>query len=243
MKKPLIVALIAIIVIAIVVFSVLSNLDSLVAKAIEKHGSEATQTSVRVSGVDISLREGRGSIKGLQVASPDGFRARTAFSLSDITVTIDIRNVRQDPIVIDAIRVQAPVVNAEITKTGASNIDELRKRVQAQAAGTAKESGKSEGRITRIRIEQFVIEKGRIEVDASALGLEKRTIELPDIRLDNVGGTNGVPPDEIARIILTAVAGKATNEIAGSEIDRLVKEKLGGSLRDKAKGLLEKIGN
>jgi len=243
MKKLLIVGAVAIALIVIFAFFLLSNLDSLVAKAIEKHGSEATQTSVRVSGVDISLRDGRGSIKGLQVASPDGFEARTAFSLDDIAVDIDIKSVRENPVVIDEIRVQSPVVNAEITKTGASNIDELRKRVQAYTSGTAGESGKSGKQTKRVRIERFVFEKGRVEVDASALGLEKRTIMLPEIRLDDVGGTNGAPPDEIARIILAAVAGKVTSEVAGSELDRLVKEKLGGSLTDKAKGLLEKIGN
>jgi uncharacterized protein involved in outer membrane biogenesis len=243
MKKLLITGAVVIALIVVIAFSLLSNLDSLVAKAIEKHGSEATQTSVRVSGVDISLRDGRGSIKGLQVASPDGFEARTAFSLDDITVDIDIKSVREDPVVINEIRIQSPVVNAEITKTGASNIDELRKRVQAYTSGTAGESGESGRQTKRIRIEQFVLEKGRVEVDASALGLEKRTIVLPEIRLGDVGGTNGAPPDEIAGIILTAVAGKVTSQIAGSELNRLVKEKLGGSLTDKAKGLLEKIGN
>ena len=99
------------------------------------------------------------------------------------------------------------------------------------------------GRGKRIRIERFVFEEGRVEADASALGLEKRTIVLPEIRLDDVGGTNGAPPDEITKIILTAIAGKVTSEIADSEIDRLVKEKLGGSAIDKAKDLLKKIGH
>jgi len=243
MKKLLIAGVVVIAVIAVVAFILLSNLGSLVAKAIEKQGSEVTQTSVSVSGVDISLRDGRGSIKGLQVASPDGFEARTAFSLGDITLDIDIESVRQDPVVIDEIRIRAPVVNAEITKTGASNVEELRKRVQAYTAGKAGESGESTKGTKRIRIERFVFEQGRVEVDASALGLEKRTIALPEIRLDDVGGTNGAPPDEIARIILTAMAGKVTSEVAGSGLDRLVKEKLGGSFKDKAKGLPEKIGN
>jgi hypothetical protein len=42
-------------------------------------------------------------------------------------------------------------------------------------------------------------------------------------------------------VILKAVARKATSEIAGSEVDRLIKEKLGGSTADKAKGMIEKI--
>ncbi len=243
MKKALIVIAIIIVLIVIALVLLFSNLNSLVAKAIEKHGSEVTQTSVSVSGVDISLREGRGTIKGLTVASPEGFDARDAFTLEDITLDIDIASMREEPIVIEEIRIQAPVVNAEITEKGASNIDQLRKNVQAGAVKTAEAEGESGSQPTRIRIKQFVFEKGSIEVDATALGIEKRTIVLPEIRLSDVGGVNGAPPDEIAKIILTAVAKNVASEIADSQLEGLIKDKLGESITDKAKGLLDKIKN
>ncbi len=242
MKKLLVALVCAGVLVLALVLLLVSNLNKIVAKAIEEDGSKVTQTSVRVSGVNISLRDGRGSIKGLRIANPAGFRAGQAFSLDDITVGLDLKSVRENPVVIDEIRVQAPTVNAEVTKSGASNIDELRKRVQSGAGAASGQGGASSAQSKRIRIRQFVFEKGQVEVDASALGLEKRTIALPEIRLSDVGGANGAPPDEIARIILTAVAEKAASEIAGSELDRLIKGKLGGSLSDKAKGLLDKIG-
>jgi succinate dehydrogenase hydrophobic anchor subunit len=73
MKKFVITGIIIVVLIVIIVFFLLSNLNSFVAKAIEKNGSKVTQTSVRVSGVDISLRDGRGSIKR---ALTDSMRAR-----------------------------------------------------------------------------------------------------------------------------------------------------------------------
>ena len=246
MKKKVIVGVVAIVVIAIAfaVFYLLSNLNSLVAGAIEKHGSDVTDTSVGVSGVDISLREGRGSIKGLTVASPEGFEAKNAFSLGDITIDIDFKSVREDPVVIDEIRIRAPVINAEITKTGASNIDELRKRVQAYTAGASGSGGGDSGGETKnVRIKRFVFEQGRVEVDASALGVEKQTITLPEIRLSDVGGASGAAPDEIAKVILTTVANKVLSEIANSEVNRLIKDQLGDSVSDETKGLLEKIWN
>jgi uncharacterized protein involved in outer membrane biogenesis len=242
MKKLLIAAIVIIVVlIAAAVLLLFSNLDKLVAKGIEKYGSEATGTRVSVSGVHISLREGRGSIRGLRVASPDGFKVRTVLALEGITVAVDIKSVREDPIVIGEIRIKAPVVNAEITKTGDSNIEELRKHVKARAGASGGERGDSGTATKKLRVERFVFEEGRIEVDATALGLEKKTIVLPEIRLHDVGGAGGAAPEEIAAVILKAVAGKATSEIAGSEVDRLIKERLGGSTADKAKGLIEKI--
>jgi hypothetical protein len=246
MKRKIIAGGIVIVAIAIALatFYLLSNLNSLIAGAIETHGSDVTDTSVGVSGVDISLREGRGTISGLRVASPEGFEASDAFSLGDITVDIDLKSVREDPVVIDEIRIRAPVVNAEVTSTGASNIDELRKRVQAYTAGVSGGGdGTSGGETKKLRIKRFVFEQGRVEVDASALGVEKRTITLPEIRLSDVGGASGAAPDEIAKVILTTVAKKVMSEIANSEVDRLVKDQLGDSITDKAKGLLSKIGD
>lgn len=240
MKRIVIVAIVVVIVAAVAVgiIYLASNLNSLVAAAIEKSGSDVTGTSVRVSGVDISLREGRGSITDLRIANPDGFEKGDVFSLGNITVDIDLTSVRKDPVVIDEIRIRAPLVNAEITEAGSSNIDELRKRVGAHGAGSAESA---EGSQKNIRIMKFVFEKGRIEVDASALGVEKRTIELPEIHLTDVGGANGAPPDQLAKLIIGEVAKSVTSEIAHSEVNRLIQDQLGGSLSDKAKGLLDKI--
>ena len=132
MKKIIIIGTIVLgIAIGVGAYYLVSNLSSLVASAIEKHGGDVTQTSVGVSGVKISLREGRGSITDLRVASPEGFETQNVFSLGDITIDLDVASVREDPIVIDEIRIRAPMINAEVLKNGSSNIDELRKRVQA----------------------------------------------------------------------------------------------------------------
>jgi hypothetical protein len=240
MKKILIVIAVVVAVIAVGVALLFHNLNSIVAKLIEKDGTKVTQTSVRVSGVNIALRDARASIKGLSVANPGGFNAPDAFTLADITVGIDLQSVRENPIVIDEVSVQAPVVYAEVTKTGASNIEELRKRIEASTAGTASKGEKGR-EAKRILIKQFVLEKGRIEVDASALGVQKQTITLPEMRLTDVGGSGGATPEEVAKVIFTAVAQKAGSEIANSEVNRLIEGKLGGSLQEKAKGLLEKI--
>ena len=58
---------------AVAVYLLLSNLDSLVERGIEKFGSEAAGTKVSVDRVAIDLRQGRGSILGLTVANPPGF--------------------------------------------------------------------------------------------------------------------------------------------------------------------------
>jgi hypothetical protein len=240
MKRILVIgAVIVLIAIVATLLIVGGNLNSLIAATIEKSGREVTGTSVSVSGVEVSLREARGSIDGLSVASPDGFDAREAFVLGNITLALDLKSLREEPIVIEELRIQAPVVNAKFLKDGKSNIDELRKRVQAHSGSGGDGRAKAQ---KRLRIERFVFEAGKIEVDASALGLEARTVALPAIQLSDIGGREGATPDQIAKIILVAATKQATSAIARSEVSRLIEEKLGGSLTDKAKGLLEKLG-
>ncbi len=228
MKKILIVFAAVVVLIAVGLFVLLANINSLVAKTIEKHGSEVTQTSVVVSGVDISLKEGRGSIQGLRIESPDGFDVRDAFSLGDITLDIDIQSLKGEPIVIDEIRILAPVVNVEVKESGASNIDELRKNVEASIGGNDGGSSGAEGKGKRIRIRKFVFAEGSIEVDASAMGMEKRTVILPEIILSDVGGVDGATPDEITRIVLVAVSKKVASEISSSGVKGWLKSKFGG---------------
>jgi len=239
MKKALIVLAVIVVVIAAGVYFLLSNLNSLVAGMIEKYGSEATQTSVTVSDVNISIRDSRGSIKGLTVANPEGFEAASAFEMDDITLAIDAQSLRGSPLVVEEIRILSPVVYAEFTGSGSNNINQIRKNVAEYTAGKGEETEEKEAE-RRLVIREFIFEEGRIEVDASALGAGTRTVTLPEIRMNNIGGEEGATPGEIAAIILKSVAEKAASRVAQSELKSVIEEKLGGSTGEKAKDLLKK---
>jgi len=224
-----------------------SNLNSLVARIVEEEGSEVTATEVAVAGVDISLREGRAEMAGLTIASPGEFAARHAFSLGGIAVDIDVESLRSDPLVIEEIRVLAPVVNAEIHRDGSSNIATLQRNVQEYAARFAGDGGKdepsaSDGNAKRLRIKRFVFEAGRIAVDASDLGLEPRALDLPAIRLDDIGGPEGALPQEIARAVLGALTRQATTTIAQAEVKEKAREIVAEEAEKQAKSLLSRIG-
>ncbi len=241
MKKVLIISAVVIVLVVAGVYLLISNLDSLIAQMIEKSGSEATGTKVSVAGVDISLKEGRGSVMDLTVGNPEGFSPGEAFSLDDITLDIDVNTIREDPIVIEEIRVSAPVVFAEITESGSSNIEKLQKNIRERSRGKASEGGGKEGK--RVAIRRFIFEKGRIEVDASALGVKKRTIDLPGIRLDRIGGEEGAYPADIAGVILKEIVQRTAYAIGRSEVEDIIEKNLEKSGAAKAKKLLDRIGN
>ena len=70
-----------IVIVLIALWYVLGNLDRLVEAAIERVGPQVTGTSVLVSGVSISLKEGRGEISGLTIGNPDGFESPHALRI------------------------------------------------------------------------------------------------------------------------------------------------------------------
>lgn len=248
MKRFLIIAAVVVLVVIGGVYFLLSNLDSIVAGLIEKYGSEATGTQVAVAGVEISLGDGRATIAGLRIDSPDGYAARQAFTLGEATVDMDVESLRGEPLVIDEIRVAAPVVHAEILESGASNLQDLQKNLQRYAesmgaggGGGGDGGGSGADEAKRIRISRFVFEQGRIEADASALGLEARTLTLPSIRIEDIGGDAGARPDEIALAVLGALTRQAATEVARAGLEQKAREMAEDEAKKQGQGLLDRI--
>jgi hypothetical protein len=239
------IALAVIVVVVIGVVFVLSNLNSIVAKAIEVEGGKVTGTDVGVDGVNIKLADGSGAIDNLTIANPDGFAAGNAFSLGNITIDLDVNSLQGDPLVIEEIRISAPVASAVLNEKGLTNIDALRQHVIAYTAGLpgAGDGGDSEpaGSAKKIRIKKFIFEKGRIEIDATAVNVEKQTLDLPEVILEDMGGADGAPADQIVKDALLVYTKQATTTFVRSELRKLVEKQMGGSIEDKAKEALNKL--
>ena len=187
------------------------------------------------------MREGRGSVQGLLVASPEDFDALDAFALKEIEIDLSLKGVRGDPLVIQSVRVRSPVVQVKFLEDGRSNIDVLRRRIQDYASKSDAAAGKDAP--PKVRIETFVLEGAEVQVDAASLGAGSRTLTLSDLRLSNVGGPQGAHPDALAKEIFGALARETAEQLARSEIKRLIEDRLGEAVQDKAKELIDKIGN
>jgi hypothetical protein len=257
------VSVLVVIIIAAVIY-ILSSLDAIVAGAIQKYGSQVTQTPVQVSSVSIDLKSGTGTIRQLTVGNPEGFSAPNIFTLDGISTRLDVASVSSDPIIIKEIHITRPVVLYEINKAGESNIKELQKNIeQSTGAGgeTAAESGESSG--PKVVIRKLVIEGGKIDAKVAALGGKPRSAELPRIQLNDIGEkSGGATGAEVAQQVMNAIIARVGPAVAslglgkyvGKNLDEakeLLDEKVGGqvneSLGDKAKdgaeGLKKLFGN
>lgn len=233
MKRKLIyIAIALVIVIAGLVVYLYNSIDSIVKNGIERYGTDVCGSKVSVGSVDISLKSGRGTIRNLRVANPDGFSHGSAVQFGEVTLDVDIASINRDPIVIQEIRVVAPEVSAEVNEKFATNVGTIRKHAEAyQARSTQPTKKQDAGFEKRILIKSFTVEKGVIRGDATRVGSEKKEFDLPPIALTNLGGEHGARPEAMAKVISAALFA-SVEKAAGNQLKANATQKIESKLED-----------
>ncbi len=227
MKKKIIIFVVLAFVLAIggIVVYVLTNINSIVKAAIEKYGSEATKTAVRVSSVKIDLRNGEGAVLRLKVANPDGYSFPSIITLDNIAVRIEVNSVTSTPIVIDSILIAGPEVFYEVKENGIANVDVLKKNITSSAPTSKEQSQKkSKGKEIKLTIKKLVFEKGKVHVRIAKLVDKPYTVDLPRLELTDIGKNGGATPAEIARMMATALAEETAKAVARTQGERLIRK-------------------
>ena len=216
-------ALVLILAIGLGIYYVLTNLDSIVKAAIEKYGSEATHTAVRVDSVKISLTDGLGAIGGLTVANPKDFDTPYAFSLGEIRTKIDIKSLKEEPYVIKEITVRAPEVFYEINKDRQGSLNQLKEQLAPAASPGTKTKGeqtKVAGKEPRLIIRRLHFSEGSLNAKIVPLKNKNYVLRLPKLVMSNLGGKTGATGAQIANEILKRLSDQALAEIKKKGIDQ-----------------------
>ena len=240
--KKVILGLVLIIILAIVggVYYVLTNLDALVEAAIEKHGSEATQTAVRVDSVKIDLSNGAGGISGLTIANPKGFALPYAFSLGEIRTGIDLQSLQEEPYIIDEITILAPQVFVEINEGNKTNLNELKKNLVSGTSSSATKDKKEQApakdsaQEPRLIIRRVTFADGTIQARVAALQNKEYQLKLPGLDMKDLGGSNGATGSELASEILKRLTDRASEIVQKDIIDGELSK-----LKDKANARID----
>lgn len=221
-----------------------NNLDSIAKSIIEEQGSAATQTTVSLDGITITLKDGQAVLKGLHVANPVGYGIRNAMDAGTITVQVDPASLPGDgPVIIRKVLVDGPTVSFITNTKGESNLQAIRKNA-AQSVGESKTAGTAEAAPARkVFIENLTISNGQITISHDLL--ENRTLSepLPTITLRNIGKrTGGATTAQITRQVLAALTPKAAQVASNALVKELGPAKAVSSAAGKAvKGLGSKI--
>tara|TARA_R110001592_G_scaffold177076_2_gene417224 strand:- start:21208 stop:21975 length:768 start_codon:yes stop_codon:yes gene_type:complete len=254
MKKILIGLLIIILALAGAAYFLLGNLNSIVKEQIEKHGSSALQTSVKVADVNIKLLDGLGEITGFSVANPQGFSQTAALSFNNIRLDIGTDNITEMPIVIEEIMIDSVATLYELNAQAKGNLNVLLDQLTAGSSSDSSESkepseASSEKSDIRIVIKKLVIKDTKLALDLSALGDKKYAETLPTFAVNNIGGTQGLPPEALGQAIGKSLLNTMIKQAKEKQTEKLtdkVKEKAMEKLQEKGgeklKGLMDRFG-
>lgn len=235
-----------VVVIAGVIYMI-THLDRVVQRVIQNAGTEAVGTPVTVDDVDISLREGRGTITGLRIANPPGFSEQPAFSFAEITV--DLAGVRH----VERIYAGEPGIRIEVGESG-TNLDALLRRMSEPRRGPKNGGPKSDGGESEYEErdeapqEPVVLEIDLVEIEEARATLVTPDMEQPAelvveaLRFEQLNGTPEQLAVQLTKQLVTQVAAAAAVEILKAQATRAV-ENAAGKIGEKLKGLLKELQN
>jgi uncharacterized protein involved in outer membrane biogenesis len=226
-------------ILAIVSYLFLSNLDSIVKGVIEDVGTEVTGTAVTLSGVNINLTTGDGTLSGLTIANPEGYQSDYALRLDTIAVGVSPMSLTGPVIVITQIKIDGAKLIAE-QRGQTTNLSDLLKNMAQPGDHSEEEpepqSSEPSTNDVRLMMEKFDF----INTEATVISeyTEQKTIKISDIRRTNIGNKDtGLTPEELAQKLLGSVVsqvqdavGKYLGKIAADAAEAKLTEKLGEKL-------------
>lgn len=221
-----------VVILAVLVGVFYFNLDKVIITAVEKYGSEVTQTDVTLNEVDLDLTSGKGALRGLNVGNPEGFEEPSAFALGEISVAVNMSETGEELIHIQEIIVDGPAITYELNQS-ANNLDTLKKNIDdyLKAAGQAdSSSADEEGEGPKLIIDKLVIKNGKVTVKAPITLNKKFEGSLPTIQMTDIGkDSGGASAGEVAAQVIQRVTNGALSVVTNLGVGKTL-ESLGAGV-------------
>ena len=226
---------------------IVMNMDRGIKVLVETLGPKMTQAPVTLHSAELSLMEGRGSLQGLQVSNPGGYSDAAAFSLDEISFTLDKNSLKTDTIIVKSLNIQAPRIRIE-SAGGTTNLQVLQDNIEQFLRSESSDSSAPSGQGQNIIIEALRISGGTVSYSATQLLDEQLEMDIPTIEMTDVGADEGgISASQVAAkvaAVLSAEAAMAVGQAVlkyknnGKNLEDQLKEKFKRKTVDKLKGLL-----
>ncbi len=216
------------------------NLNGLVETAIEDQGSRVLGAPVQVAGVNLSIFDGSGEIRGLEVANPQGFATGNALQLDEARVAIVLESLTRPVIVLRDVTVRGARLQIEQMRDGRNNLDALRRHLESQLPRGSEPQDEPTAAARKIAIEQFNFLDAEVAVRSDMV--DDQEVRIPDIRLTDIGdATSGVSIAEAVSRMLQPIIRSSLEEALEEGLRGKVTEQLDKMLDGKGKDQLDKL--
>lgn len=208
MKKILLAAIIAVVVLVVAgVLAVTLFLDGAVKRGVETFGPKLTKVSVKLDGVNISILSGSGSMKGLVVGNPEGFKTPQAISVGSATLALKPGSLLGDKIIINKIELLSPEITFE-GGFGGNNLSKILSNLEEATGGTSTNAAAepNEGPNQKLQVDEFTIRSAKVHVSVTGMAGKTLAVVIPDIHLTGLGtGPDGITAAELTKRVIKAI--------------------------------------
>jgi hypothetical protein len=189
MKKLIKFGLLGIVILIIAVVVGLGlTLDSAVKKGVETVGPMVIKVPVTLDSVKLSLLSGGGSVNGLVVGNPEGFKAPSAIQVGHSSVAVSVGSVFSDKIVVKSVVVKAPEITFE-TDLKRNNLNQILKNMEQAVGGTDTHAPPADAKKAnrKLQVNEFILTGGKINVTVTSLAGASIIVPLPEISFKDLG--------------------------------------------------------
>lgn len=244
-KKKIIIGTLAgvLLVVVIAVVIVAAKLDTIVETAIETVGPKLTKTTLQLEKVSIRPLSGGGSVNGLVLGTPEGYKAEYTIKMDKAELSISPGSLLGDKVVVKSIIVESP----EIILEGGlkeNNLTAIQNNVTAAVGGggaatTPPPAAEDAAAQKKLQVDHFKFTGAKVHLRLSMLAGKNVTITAPDIELKDLGtGPDGITVAELVKRamseltadVLTAAA-KSVGEL-GKEAGKAATEAVGAATKE-----------
>lgn len=163
---------------------------------------------VSVEDVSISLFNGSGTVTGLYVGNPEGYKTEKLLSVGTVHLDLSVTSLLSGLVHVESINVESPEIVYEKTLSGSNVADLLKKLESSDSKQTEESKPKSESKPIKIQIDHFSVEGGKIHL--SAMGMTA-PLPMPPLKLQDIGSNGGVTPKEAIVEVLSSVLSSITS--------------------------------
>ena len=255
MKKILVrVILVLVVLLVAALIAVGLSLDGIVKRGVETVGPKLTGVEVKLESVSLSVLSGSGTIKGLSVGNPKGFKSPQAITMGSATLSLKPTSVFSDKIVIRKFEVIAPEITLELG-LGGNNLGKILANVNSATGGSSTNAAapaKEPSPGKKLEVDDFLISGAKVHASVTELSGSDQTVTIPDIHFSDLGkGPEGITSGELLKVVLPVIEREAVKAATTKfpelskrvdELTRSVEKSAGGSISNLNRELEKSAG-
>ena len=169
--------------------------------------------------MQISARDGRGSVKNVEIGNPQGFSSARAAKLGEISVWVDPLTITDPVVYIHELTIESPFIVYERTDKGGTNLEAIQKRidsyVKASDSGAMKPTAQGPLPVHhKFIVGKLTIRGAKVTMTNPGLKGQGITFDLPDIQLRDLGKReNGLTASQVANIVASTLISRIAQRL------------------------------